>query len=73
MMNLQGARMVTSGQAGTSGNQTVSLVQFGRVVGSIGEPLEQSMAERDLYFRDDDDDGLEHLQGEGPSRSSVPA
>ncbi len=39
MMNLQEASQAASGSTGVSGNRSVSLVRFDRVVGSIGESL----------------------------------
>ncbi|KAM5536323.1 hypothetical protein V8D89_010015, partial [Ganoderma adspersum] len=72
MMNLQEARMGMSGSTSGGGGRTVSLVQFGRIVGSIGEPLEQSMAEQDLYLGDNE--GSEQQKDEarqGPSSSGA--
>ena len=73
MMNLQEARMGTSGSTGASAGQIASLVQFERFVGSIGEPLGHSLSLRDVYFVDDGVEGSEHPQGEGSTRSSAPA
>ena len=53
MMNLQNARRVASGSIGSS--RSISLVRFNRVVGSIGEPLELSIAEH-IYDDDDNSD-----------------
>ena len=52
MLNLQKAKQVTSGSTGTS--RSVSMVQFDRVVGSIGESLVASTIENS-----EDDEALE--------------
>ena len=65
MMNLQQARQATLWSTGMI--HSVSLGQSNRVIGSISEPLEQSMAERDMYL--EGNEGLEQLTVEGHSNA----
>lgn len=69
IVNLQHARQAALGS--TAMSHSVSLVKFDRVIGSIGELLEQSMDAQDVYLGDEHDPESEQSTDGGPRSSAA--
>lgn len=71
MINLQEARRGRFESISANAGQAVSLVHLDRIIGSIREPFEQSMMERELYSGDDHLESSGIPQGEGQNSTLV--